>query len=411
MEKNGSTMIFYRRLTICLSSLIFFLLCSKANATAIPLDNILHTLQNYSSQWQAIFIRAASYLFWSLVTISMVWTFGILALRKADLGEFFVEFFKFTISTGLHWWMLIKGPYIAGTIINSLRMLAGQASGMGSKVNPQSLIELGFSFSEEVVSKSSLLHPVNSAIMIIISLIVLVLLTLIAINITLLICSAWITSYAGIFYLGFGGCRWTSDIAINYYRTIIGIASKIMGMLLLAGLSKNILDHYIQEISKTEASISSCTAVFITTLIIFCLINKVPDVVSSILSGANFGHNIGNMGGSSVMNSMPMISSMGRFASSQALGVGYTTAKSSIASARSVYNNSDYLQSKGLFQGSSTIASTIANNKLTRFGADMSYNLAKATLNSVKERSTNFTQSNIHPTFIGNIGKNFNSKE
>src|SRR5690554_3583622 len=42
----------------------------------------------------------ASWLFWTLVVISMVWTFGMMALRKADIGEFFAEFTRFTITTG-----------------------------------------------------------------------------------------------------------------------------------------------------------------------------------------------------------------------------------------------------------------------------------------------------------------------
>ncbi|MGS0066676.1 type IV secretion system protein, partial [Escherichia coli] len=36
---------------------------------------------------------------------------------------------------------------------------------------------------------------------------------------------AWILLYAGVFFLGFGGSRWTSDMAINYYKTVLGLAA------------------------------------------------------------------------------------------------------------------------------------------------------------------------------------------
>ena len=32
----------------------------------------------------------------------------------------------------------------------------------------------------------------------------------------------WILAYAGIFFLGFGGSRSTSEMAINYYKTVRG---------------------------------------------------------------------------------------------------------------------------------------------------------------------------------------------
>ena len=42
--------------------------------------------------------------------------------------------------------------------------------------------------------------------------------------------------YAGLIFLGFGGCRWTSDMAINYYRTILGVGVSLMTMQLIIGI-------------------------------------------------------------------------------------------------------------------------------------------------------------------------------
>lgn len=47
-------------------------------------DNVLKAYQNAASDWAEKITTAASWLFWSLVTISMVWTFGMMALRKAE---------------------------------------------------------------------------------------------------------------------------------------------------------------------------------------------------------------------------------------------------------------------------------------------------------------------------------------
>ena len=50
----------------------------------------------------------------------------------------------------------------------------------------------------------------------------------------------WILAYAGIFFLGFGGSRSTSEMAINYYKTVRGrgIAVSPFAMVLLVGIGK-----------------------------------------------------------------------------------------------------------------------------------------------------------------------------
>ena len=53
---------------------------------------------------------------------------------------------------------------------------------------------------------------------------ILALLAIIAVNMLLLLVSVWLLMYAGIFFLGFGGSRWTSDMAINYYKTVLGVS-------------------------------------------------------------------------------------------------------------------------------------------------------------------------------------------
>ena len=60
-------------------------------STAGVFDTVLQKFQNAATggQWATIFIGHATWLFWTLALISMVWTFGMMALRKADIAEFF----------------------------------------------------------------------------------------------------------------------------------------------------------------------------------------------------------------------------------------------------------------------------------------------------------------------------------
>jgi hypothetical protein len=55
------------------------------------LDQVISEFSIRAAAWQTVVMRAASWLFWTLGTISFTWTMGMLALKKADIGEFLLN--------------------------------------------------------------------------------------------------------------------------------------------------------------------------------------------------------------------------------------------------------------------------------------------------------------------------------
>lgn len=170
--------------------LVFFSVEAQAVIdNAGVLDNVLARYSAAASTWAATITARASWLFWTLTLISMVWTFGMLALRKADIGEFYAEFVRFTIFTGFFWWLLTNGPNFATDIMNSLRTIGGTASGTGSSLTPSGIVDIGFDIFFKVLDQSSVWSPVDSAAGILISAAILVILALIGVNMLLLLVS------------------------------------------------------------------------------------------------------------------------------------------------------------------------------------------------------------------------------
>ena len=259
------------------------------------LDNVLDKYSQPASQWATIFTTAASRLFWVLVLLSMVWTFGMMALRKADLGEFFAEFVRFTIFIGFFWWLLQNGPQFANSIILSLKQLAGTANGLGGNFSPSGIVDVGFAIFAKVVDMTSLTSPINSALGIIIALIILFILALIGINMLLLLIAGWFLAYGGIFFLGFGGSRWTSDMAINYYKAVLGLAAQIMAVVLLVGIGKTIIDTYYQQMNA-NMTLKDMAVMLIVSLVMLELVNKVPHIIAGIITGSNLHGVVGSHG-------------------------------------------------------------------------------------------------------------------
>ena len=269
-------------------------------------DSVLDRYQAAASGWAGVITAAATWLFWTLVVISMVWTFGMMALRKADIGEFFAEFVRFTIFTGFFWWALTNGPNFASSIYASLRQLAGNATGLGNALSPSGIVDVGFAIFDKVMDQSSVWSPVDSMAGILMAVAILVILALVGVNMLLLLASGWVLAYGGVFFLGFGGSRWTSDMAINYYKVVLGVAAQLFAMVLLVGIGKTFLDDYYSRMSA-GISLKEMGVMLIVVIILLALVNKIPPLIAGIITGASVGGaGIGQFGAGAALGAAGM---------------------------------------------------------------------------------------------------------
>src|SRR5271165_5121011 len=223
--------------------------------------------------------NAASSLFWSLALISLVWTGLTMALKRADLMEICAELVRFIIFTGFFWWLLTTGPDLAGKIIASLWQLGGQVSGTGNSIFPGDILTLGLTIFQNSISHINWFMPETIVIPVLITLIIMLACVWIAAHVVVMLCAAWVVLFAGLIFLGFGGCRWTSDLAINYFRTILGIAVSLMTMLLIVGIGINFLQNLVQLTGQTP-DIPSLAALMCATVLLAFIIHKLPAMVA-----------------------------------------------------------------------------------------------------------------------------------
>lgn len=252
------------------------------------LDQVVTEFATRASAWQAVVMDAAMWLFWTLGTISLVFTFGFMALRKADIGEFFAEFIRFILFFGFFLWLLRNGPDMADAIIQSLARIGVQASGVAS-VTPSGIVDVGFMILKQALKNSSAWSPVDSFIGVALSVGILILLAVVAVNMLLLLVSGWLLMYAGIFFLGFGGSRWTSDMAINYYKTVLGVAVQIMTMVLLVGIGNDLLSSFYSKMNTGTLNFEELGVMLVFCVALLMLVNRVPPLVAGIVTGASVG--------------------------------------------------------------------------------------------------------------------------
>ncbi len=257
-------------------------------------ENVLDSYHTATHEWAGTILSHASWLFWTLALISMVWTFGMMALRKADIGEFFAEFVRFIIFTGLFWWLLLNGPRFGESIIASLRQIGGEATRLGPDLKPSAVVDIGFDVFFSAVERSTILSPLASLLTVFLGFIVLILLALVAVNMLILLVSAWVLLYGGIFFLGFGGARWTSELAINYYKTVLGVAASLFAMVLIVGVATSIIEQYYRSMTP-DTHVKELAVVVVVAFTMAMLVKSIPPLISGIITGASINQP-GSMG-------------------------------------------------------------------------------------------------------------------
>ena len=283
------------------------------------LNQILDSFSAVAITWQSKILNAATWLFWSLALVSMVWTYGFMALRRADIQEFFAETIKFFGTLGFFWWLLINGPAISLSIVNTMRTISAEASGLGNGLSPSGIVDIGFSILSKVSESASLLSPVVSAVMLVAAIVVLVVLALIAVNMLLLLVSAWLLAYAGVFLLGFGGSRWTSDIAISFYKAVLGIGIQLFTMILLIGIGKSFIDQYYTAFKAGTPDLNSLCVLLVASVVLLTLVNKLPPMLAGIVGSGVQSSGIGSFGAGAAIGAATMAASAAASAGASAL--------------------------------------------------------------------------------------------
>jgi len=305
------------------------LLVSAGSAPAADMSGVVDTLlgkyQSAGQAWVGALKGGATTLFWILATISLSWTCISMALKRAELGEFAAELCRFIMFTGLFFWLLTNGPDFAGRIIHSLWQLGGEASGSGNSIYPAQLINLGMQVFQNSIKHINFLAVESIVIPTIIALIILIVCALIAVNMILLLCAAWVVLYAGIVFLGFGGCRWTSDMAINYYRTVLGIGVSLMTMQLIIGLGIKFLQDLVAS-TGTNLDAPSLAIIMVACIILLVIAHRLPQMVAGMVVGGGHNGAVGSVGIMALLGTGIAMTSMAGSAAAAARTAGVSQA-------------------------------------------------------------------------------------
>lgn len=357
------------------------------------LDNILQRFASTSALWSKTMLSYARYLFWSLASISMVWTYGLMALRKADIQEFLAETVRFFVVVGFFYWILDNGPAIAKAIIDSMRQLAAKASGINEHVSPSDIVDVGFDIVSKAIDSSSIWSPAATTVGLLVAGVILIILALVSINMLIILITAWILTYGGIVLLGFGGGRWTQDIAINYYKTVLGIALQAFAMILIIGIGKSFVDQYYAAMSE-NIMLKEMFVMLVVAVLLLVLIDKIPPALAGIVSGGGSGGGGLGLGGAMGAAGIAGAAMAGAVGSTLAQsGGGLSALNAAFKAASQSTNSGDTIALSGMDKGSKTGGLSEAMGTAAKFAGSFGSHLASGTMDVAREKANSIKEA------------------
>ncbi|EPW6985857.1 P-type conjugative transfer protein TrbL [Vibrio parahaemolyticus] len=281
-----------RKGLVLLSTLFSYPALAADNNNA--LDTIIAKFNAITATWEPIIIDAVTHLFWLLVILSFTWSMIKLWLHQKGVDHFIAELFERVMTVGFCWFLVINASPLAWTVLNSMQEVASRLSGSDDKLSPSNIVELGLTLAHRVWESSSGFNVGQFVIIGLCGLIVLIVLALIAAQLTILLIGSFIILNGGVIVMGFLGSEWTRDHGMNYFTTVLGMSIQIFIMQLLVIIGN---ETFLDFINNPGQGSADYLMMVVMSVIYYALVNTVPALASSLATG-RFVFNAGGAVGS-----------------------------------------------------------------------------------------------------------------
>ncbi len=289
---------------LCISVLIAILNPSYALSS----DNFQQTFElidqkiiNAGEKFGETVEKYATALFWTLATISLAWTAIEMGIKQAEFGEIASELCKFIVVTGIFYWFLQHGPEYGKAIVDSLTQIASISSGNSNStsVNTTSFIVKGIVCADKLLDMIpslgfSLDSFLKAVLILITALVYIIIFILIAIKYFIIRITLLCQLYAGCFFLGFGGSRWTRDTTVNYFKSVIANSAQFFTLIFLLHILSNTTNHVFTFLKPLEQkdtfdtiSFSAIFALILLPVAFKFLSDTLPSTIAGLIS-SNF---------------------------------------------------------------------------------------------------------------------------
>lgn len=266
-------------------------------ASGSDIDTFIAAYQKAAQAWEPIIHKLTLSLFWGLVTISFTWSSIQIALKGGGIVDLTADLVTRIMTVGVCVWLLDNAADLARVLLKSFQTIGTQVSGGAVKFSPGNVVELGMNIVAGSWQTITLTDPVTSLMIAIAGIIILLCFALMALEMTVLIVTAFVTVSGGIAMMGFLGSEWTREHAMNYFTAVLGIALKMFIMQLIFSLGYGFINDMVTVIAASNPATTKdiqLLQLLVMCVIFYGLMKEIPGMAVSLASG-RFTHNGGGL--------------------------------------------------------------------------------------------------------------------
>lgn len=265
-------------------NLIIFIFLLLPNL-AFGLENsngVLDLLQNGLESWIPLIKTACLWVFWTLVAIDLIWTFGLKALSGFEFGDFLATLIKKIMYIGIFLFLFNTDQWLQ-ILFNSFSQLATGVSN-GIKITPSNIVTSGVEILLSIWEAAGL-NLAKTLFLLICGLIILIGFLLMAIDLLIVYLKFFLMNVIVFFALALGGLNHFKQIGLNPIMTAIKIGIELLMIQGLMALAINITNSAFKEIAQNLTI--DLTLQILVVALIFCMITKmVPGIIEAVFNGS-----------------------------------------------------------------------------------------------------------------------------
>lgn len=251
-------------------------------------EQFLHSLQADFDKLQA----AGESLFMQLAAIQITIT-GLYLALKGDFNTFIVKFVQVVVVLSVFYTAILFGGHWMPVIINSFIDIGANAAGITS-LTPSSVIDQGFSIGSAMIDNFGswgwVTHPFGALLAAILLIMIVILYALLAGELVVVLVKSYIlVSLSGLAF-AFGALEITRPIAMNYFKSVIGIGLQLLAIYLILGVGQQIGNDWAEMIKQAAANheLIPFLVVAATAVVYYLIIKNVPPFIAGLTGTSGF---------------------------------------------------------------------------------------------------------------------------
>jgi type IV secretion system protein TrbL len=285
---------------IILFSLVAMPLFAQA-AAPNDVSQIIRQFQSATLPWLTIGEQVATSLFGILAVIEFGITLGMLALAQADITLWGATLVRKFLTVGAFYALLLLGPTLMQSIIDSYVRFGSMASGVPSITAGDILadgIDIAATLLIAAVGAGITLSIITSLLMVLSAFVIGWSFVKLVKGFVMAKIESFITIYAAVIQLGWGASRFTSIYAERYVAAAMATGVKLMVFYFIVGIERALAPTWITTANNAAVTVAGIipTITLTMSIVLFCALAEPEKLAANIFAGQPqfTGHDITN---------------------------------------------------------------------------------------------------------------------